>query len=339
MMPPPPPEQPQRYELYSPYGPQSYPNDPGGPSEGKYLPYPPDDPTQAGMAQQAPPPPEGPYAHYAQPPYGQSLYPPAAQWQPQPSRSAHASWIRRHAGLSALIAVLLVLAAGGAFFLGMFYSLGEHVVVQPPAPRQGSNLTTPSPQASAIPTQAATVQTSAATAPVSTATPNVQRQSTVLGAPESAFIKRYGPPADDHSALDAYLDEKDALEIDAGYDPFIVSNAQAPAPNALVNSIFLSLQAGRTWSAAVGKAICTSFLPGDAHYVQDVPSHWQKEGLGIMQMYYSPSLGKLFPPQEFVDSDANPMKPGTIFLTYSYTNPNDGSSFVGCDMGTGQLHL
>lgn len=170
--------------------------------------------------------------------------------------------------------------------------------------------------------------------PTDTPTPPPTVSTATLGGTENTFIAKFGQPSLSHAGTDSYTDAAKNLSIDVNFDWNIDRT-----PNMRAFGVTASpIGDNQTWSAATGKALCLSFLPSDATFVKTVPSAQQSSGLGLIEMYYSQLLANTLPASYFTDYNQHQVKPGTIYLVYTYGSLNSPSRIQSCDVDTDQIN-
>lgn len=239
------------------------------------------------------------------PSYSYGMPPP-----PQPPKGKRRKW----PWVVGIILVLLVIGSINAAISG-----GNGIGNQP-----DSTPTTASFRATSAPTQVAkpTQASQPTSAPVSGGNP----ANAILGGTLADFVARYGQlnshsdPSKGEYYIALYGNDKNDLTLQFIY-------------NKHTDGIILGAPDNKYWTYTEAKAECLRFLPSDAVYqrkmtVLDPQGNPMDEQL----VYYSPSLGKLFPASAFNDENGNPAKPGTIGLILGHWT---ATSYIQCAVQVG----
>lgn len=189
-------------------------------------------------------------------------------------------------------------------------------------------------------TQVAQVKPTATSTPKPTATTSSQSpassaamNATVLGGNGSAFVSAYGPltTQSDQGSGDLHFKQypgvaEDALIVDLGIhygvtpgDQQAFSIVAAPAPSS-------------SWSVSQAQTTCTAYSPSDAQKVKSQPISGSP---GVEDVYQSASLAKVFPASAFVDTNQNPVTPGTFSIQYLYPSASATNQIVSCEVMVG----
>lgn len=177
-----------------------------------------------------------------------------------------------------------------------------------------ANHTTPTVQATPTPT----------TKP--TTIPGDPRRA-ILGGTLADFIARYGPlnsysnPSKGEYYIALYGNGKDDLMLQFIY-------------NQHADGILLAAPNNIYWTEAEARAACNVFLPSDAVYQRRMTFYDPTNGEPTVEqlVYYSPTIGKLFPANAFSDENSNPAKPGTIGVTLLHWMT---TSYLSCGVQAG----
>jgi hypothetical protein len=155
----------------------------------------------------------------------------------------------------------------------------------------------------------------------------------LLGSDISAFIARYGPPNDHSDTANGQYYFQRYPNSKRDYLIVLTDNIDG---SEYTNRVFgLSASANTDgWTMAQASTQCAMFLPRDAVHQNDV----QLANLSaIDKVYYSPSIGVLFPTSNFVDAENNPIKAGTFDVQYLYTDASETHvESCGFLLGSGQ---
>jgi hypothetical protein len=164
-------------------------------------------------------------------------------------------------------------------------------------------------------------------------TPSVE--SAILGSPEATFETAFGRsnkhsiPSQGRYNFQSYGSNGDHIVVYLGTF-YGYSYKQA-------FSITVAPTPGTQWSVAEAKAACLVFAPKPVQFEKEVP--W-KEVIGFVgnkdEIYYSPALAKLFPPQAFQDIEMKPVRPGTLDILLYSTQNNNASPIGKCSIAVGE---
>lgn len=134
---------------------------------------------------------------------------------------------------------------------------------------------------------------------------------TLLGSPLSNFLGRYGTP------MDLSTQKSNMFEWQHG-DVTVFTDPDKPYR---VNAVLYDGADGTGWSSVdVASPNCRAFLPTDSTYKRTIDITGSSPALE--RVYYSPSLGGLFPASEFVDENGNNTTPGLFAVVYLYDMTN-----------------
>lgn len=99
-----------------------------------------------------------------------------------------------------------------------------------------------------------------------------------------------------------------------------------------VDVIALAAPAGESWDLPTARAICESYLPGDAQFVSMATITNQ----GLNRIYRSATLAQIFPASVFLDAGGDYIQPGTVEIQYRF-DILGGTRYGTCQMETGTV--
>ena len=176
---------------------------------------------------------------------------------------------------------------------------------------------------SPIPTHTFATLPTATAIPTATPLPPARPiQGAVFGGMQPAFVSKFGAPSDPSGpSWEITLNGRTA-DLDLA---FISGNDGKQH----VETMDVDPPPGDTWDATTAQAMFQVFLPPDATHVKDTTT-----SQGVDHVYHSNALAATFPASEFVDSNNQPVPPGTFDVQCSSLQP-DGSGIGLCNFQTG----
>ncbi len=184
-------------------------------------------------------------------------------------------------------------------------------------PTATAHRSTPTPKPTATPTRA---------------TPPPTTGSSVLGGPGQAFIARYGPLTNQSNQAQGDLHFREYPGVALDYLIVDEGNYFAITPGgAAAYSIVVAAPSSQPWSLTTARQACTSFMPTDAHHVQQVPTTD-----GWDDVHVSATLGKTFPASAFQDASQNAAPVGSFDIDYLYASTSDTTHIVSCQLLVGE---
>lgn len=198
---------------------------------------------------------------------------------------------------------------------------------------------TPSPTTTVPTTPAQPTATTTRPAGTPTATPvpaPTPAGPAVLGAPQGAFVAKYGQPTDSSDIGVGRLQFQRyagtsidflVVQLDIYDDPSVRDRAY---------SITAQHPPDHFWSMSEAQGICEAFLPADARFQQSITVPGSGGADGVDHVYLSPSLASIFPAATFVDAAQHRVPPGTFDLRYVYASPGNNGQIQYCELELGR---
>lgn len=274
-----------------------------------------------------------------QPPYGnQPPYPPYPPQHPggfgpppqQPRRGPWAWYRRQSRALQVVLGILVlacVLCVCSSALAGVIQ--GATGATSTPAAQSQHTQTanapaTPYPTTGVIhhPTVVPTTKPTGAPAPTQPGNPTMA----MLGGTLADFEARYGhlnshsDPSKGEYYFSVYGNDKNDIIVEFIYNPH-------------TDGIIYGAPSPKLWSSTEAKSACMGLMPSDAVYQRKMTTY---DSTGQPQdeqlVYYSPSIGKMFPADAFNDEYGNQTKAGTIALILTHW---DLSTYVQCVVQVG----